>query len=92
MPEGRIQITLNQFDRLPLILASTSQSVKFETPKHKVIVVNDESKSPSCDGGELPVEKSERDIKPESPAYVIFTSGTTGGLFDALKSSEDFFI
>ena len=83
MPEGRIQITLMQLDRLPLILASTTQSVKFETSKHKVIVVNDESTSPRRDGSELPFEKSERDIKPDSPAYVIFTSGTTGGLFDA---------
>lgn len=82
MPEGRIQIILEQLDRLPLILASTSQAVKFETSKHKVIVVNDESTSPRRDGGEVPVEKSERGIKPESPAYVIFTSGTTGGLFD----------
>ncbi|KAK0510133.1 hypothetical protein JMJ35_007527 [Cladonia borealis] len=78
MPEGRIQIILEQLDRLPLILASTSQSGKFETSKHRVIVVNDESTSPSRDGGELPVEKPKRDIKPGSPAYVIFTSGTTG--------------
>ena len=57
-----------------------------------VFVVNDESTSPSCDGGELPVQESERDVKSESPAYEIFTSGTTGGLFDALIFSEDFFI
>ena len=83
MPEGRIQITLMQLERLPLILASASQSVKFETSKHKVIVVNDESTSPRRHDGELPVEKSGREIKPDSPAYVIFTSGTTGGLYNA---------
>ena len=83
MPEGRIQIILDQLDRLPLILASTSQSGKFETSKHRVIVVNDQSTSPSGDGGELPVKQSDTDIKPESPAYVIFTSGTTGGSFHA---------
>ena len=92
MPEGRIQIILEQLDRLPLLLASTSQSVKFESSKHMVIVVNDESTSPSRNGGELLVEKSERDIKPESPAYVIFTSGTTGELFDALTFVEDYFV
>ena len=91
MPEGRIQIILEQLDRLLLILASTSQSVKFETSKHKVIVVNDESTSPSSDGGELSFKLSERDIKPESPAYGIFTTGTTGGLFVALIFLEDWF-
>ena len=79
MPEGRIQIILEQLDKLPLILASTSQAGNFENSEHKIIVVNEESTSPRRDGGEMPVEKSERDIKPESPAYVIFTSGTTGG-------------
>ena len=83
MPEERIQIILMQLERLPLILASTSQSAKFETSKHKVIVVDDKSTSPRCDDGGLLVEISERDIKPDSPAYVIFTSGTTGGLFEA---------
>ena len=83
MPEGRIQIILEQLDRLPLILASTSQAGKFDASKHKVIIVNDESTGPSRDDGELQVEIPERDIKPEAPAYVIFTSGTTGGLFDA---------
>ena len=88
MPEGRIRITLEQVERLPLILASTSQAVKFEKSEHKVIVVNDESTSPRHHGGGLPVEKSERDIKPDSPAYVIFTSGTTGGLLEAFLSLE----
>ena len=92
MPEGRIQIILEQLDRLPLILASTSQSGKFETSKHRVIVVNDESTSPSRDGGELPVEKPKRDIKSGSPAYVIFTSGTTGGLFNACNFLKGWFI
>ena len=89
MPEGRIGIILEQLDKLPLILASTSQAGKFETSKHKVIVVNEKSTSPSRDGSELPVEKSERDIRPESPAYVIFTSGTTGELFDASSFLKD---
>ena len=88
MPEGRIQVILEQLERLPLILASTSQSVKFETSKHKVIVVNDESTSPSRYDGEPPVEKSEGDVDPGSPAYVIFTSGTTGGLYDAFLFFE----
>ena len=92
MPEGRIQIILEQLDRLPLILASTSQSVRFENSKHKVIVVNDESTSPGRNGGELLVEKSEKDIKPESPAYVIFTSGTTGGLIEYFILLEGWFI
>ena len=78
MPEGRVQIILEQLDRLPLILASTSQAGNFKASKHKVIVVNDESTSPSHDGGKKPVKQSDRDIKPECPAYVIFTSGTTG--------------
>ena len=82
MPEGRIRIILEQLDKLPFILASTSQAGKFEASKHKVIVVN-ESTSPSQDGGELTDHEYTRDIKPESPAYVIFTSGTTGELFDA---------
>ena len=89
MPEGRIQIILEQLDRLPLILASTSQAGKFENSEHRVIVVNEEPTSPSRDGSELPVEKSERDIRPESPAYVIFTSGTTGELFDASSFLKD---
>ena len=88
MPEGRIQIILEQLDKLPLILASTSQAGKFDASKHKVIVVNDESTSLSRDGDELPVEKFSRDIKPDSPAYVIFTSGTTGRLFDAKFSGR----
>ena len=78
MPEGRIQTLLMQIERLPLILASTSQSVKFETSEHKVIVVNDKSTNP---GRGLLVEKFERDIQPDCPAYVIFTSGTTGEFF-----------
>ena len=78
MPEGRIQTLLMQIERLPLILASTSQSVKFETSEHKVIVVNDKSTGP---GPGLLVKKFQRDIKPDCPAYVIFTSGTTGGVF-----------
>ena len=86
MPEGRIQIILTQLERLPLVLASTSQSVKFETSKHKVIAVNDDSTEPKRDAGKIPVETFQRDIKPDSPAYVIFTSGTTGGLFDAFLS------
>lgn len=83
MPQGHIQTILMQFERLPLIPASRSQSVKFESSKHKVIVVIGESTSPRPGDGELPVEKPERDIKPDLPAYVIFTSGTTGRLFDA---------
>ena len=78
MPEGRIQTLLMQIERLPLILASTSQSVKFEASEHKVIVVNDKSTDP---GHGLSIKKFEREIQPDSPAYVIFTSGTTGGLF-----------
>ena len=78
MPKGRIQTLLMQLERLPLILASASQSVKFESSEHKVIVVNDESTN---SGRGLSVKKFEKDIQPDSPAYVIFTSGTTGGLF-----------
>ena len=80
MPEGRIQTLLMQIERLLLILASTSQSVKFETSEHKVIVVNDKSINP---GHGLSVKKL-GDIKPACPAYVIFTSGTTGRLLDGL--------
>ena len=87
MPEGRIQLILEQLERLPLILASTSQSAKLETSEHKVIVVNEESTDPGRYDGEIAVENSERDIKPDSPAYVIFTSGTTGRSFDAFLSS-----
>ena len=89
MPEGRIQIILEQLDRLPLILASTSQAGKFKNSEHRVIVVNEESTRPRRDGSELSVEKSERDIRPESPAYVIFTSGTTGELFNASSFLKD---
>ena len=77
MPEGRIQTLLGQIEKIPLILASESQSVKFEASEHRVIIVNDRSTSP---GRGLSIQKPERDVKPDCPAYVIFTSGTTGGL------------
>lgn len=79
MPEGRIQTLLGQIEKIPLILASASQSVKFEASEHKVIVVDDDSTGPWRG---LSVSKSQRYIKPDSPAYVIFTSGTTGKLLD----------
>ncbi|KAL6716626.1 hypothetical protein ACLMJK_006194 [Lecanora helva] len=78
MPEERIQVTLMQLEKLPLILTSEDQSAKFENSKHKVKVVNDESTALRYEDRGLPLESFDRGIESHSPAYVIFTSGTTG--------------
>lgn len=89
MPQDRIHMILEQLERLPLMLASTSQSGRFEASEQRTIVVNVESTDPGRgDDSKMPIEQAIKDIRPDSAAYVIFTSGTTGMLVSFSSSSS----
>ena len=82
MPDGRIQMILEQLGSLPLILASASQSVKLKRFADLVIIVNEDATSDDLSDVSLPVPGTAAGLQPDHPAYMIFTSGSTGKSFD----------
>ena len=78
MPEARVKTILEQFERLPLILALRSQSSKLNSLNLKKIFVDDQSNSSDLKDSDLPTVQAAVNLSPRNPAYVIFTSGTTG--------------
>lgn len=78
MPDGRVQIILEQLGSIRLILISNSQITRAERLADQAIVVDEDTTNGDVPGISLPVPGTETGLQPNHPAYVIFTSGSTG--------------
>ncbi|TVY91840.1 Nonribosomal peptide synthetase [Lachnellula willkommii] len=77
IPEGRIQIILDQIGHVPLMLASTTQAKRMQKYLSQVIKVDEETTSSDAPNITLPVAGEKDGPQLNHPAYVIFTSGST---------------
>lgn len=78
MPDGRIQTILEQLGGLRLVLSSSSQSTRIERLAERVIIVDEVATSGEVPNISLPVSGTKIGPQPGDPAYVIFTSRSTG--------------
>lgn len=87
MPEGRVQMILEQLGSIRLILTSSSQSSRIERLADQFIIVDEVATSREVPGINLPVPGTKTGLQPDHPAYVIFTSGSTGKFFRSLHAA-----
>lgn len=87
MPDGRIQMILEQFGSLRLVLTSSSQSTRIERLAELVIIVDYITTSDQVPNISLPVSRMKTGPRFDDPAYVIFTSGSTGRFFRTLHAA-----
>ena len=87
MPEGRVQVILEQLGSIRLISTSSSQSSRLERRADQVIIVDEVETSWEVLGISLLVLGTKTGLQPDHPAYVIFTSGSTGKFFRSLHAA-----